>query len=88
MRDLCDTLMQNHAPAVNAKIEDEIVQFRASLRPEQRKQFNDILDLVNSSDSEYAYEAFKCGIARICMLIVNSYVSIYISIFFTYAIVK
>lgn len=53
--------MQNHAPAVNAKIEDAIVQLRASLRPEQRKQFNDILDLVNSSDSEYAYEAFKCG---------------------------
>lgn len=48
MRDLCDTLMQNHAPAVNAKIEDAIVQLRASLRPEQRKQFNDILDLVNS----------------------------------------
>ena len=30
----------------------------------------------------------ETGIARICMLIVNSYVSIYISIFFTYALVK
>ena len=61
MRDLCDTLMQNHAPAVTAKLADAIVPFRASLTPEQRKQFNDILDLVNSADSEYAYEAFKCG---------------------------
>ena len=32
MRDLCDTLMQNHAPAADAKIEDAIVQLNITVR--------------------------------------------------------
>ena len=61
MRDLCDTLMQNHASAVDVKSEEDIVSFRNSLQPELREQFNSILDAINNADSEYAYEAFKCG---------------------------
>lgn len=61
MRDLYDTLMQNHASAVDVKIEEDIVSFRNSLQPELREQFNSILDTINNADSEYAYEAFKCG---------------------------
>lgn len=61
MRDLCDTLMQNHAPAVDAKIEEAIKDFRDSLPPELRKQFNTLLDAINHADSDYTYEAFKCG---------------------------
>lgn len=61
MRDLCDILMQNHALAVDAKIEEAIKNFRDSLQPELRRQFNTILDAINFADSEYAYEAFKCG---------------------------
>lgn len=60
MRDLCDTLMQNHAPT-EAVIEEAIAQFRTSLQPDQRKNFNAILDSINYVDSEYAYKAFACG---------------------------
>lgn len=64
--DLCDSLMENRVTKVDTTLVKLIVKFREVLRPEQRKQFNNIIDLINIADSEYAYKTFKCGI-RYCL---------------------
>ena len=66
MRDLCDTIMLNHAPdTMDTTIEDEIADFRNELSPELRKRFNRLLDRINAADCEYAYAAFECGFRSI-----------------------
>lgn len=64
MRDLCDTIMQNHAVIQEEKqsTEKAIADFRHGLTKEQRAQFNCILDRVNVEDSKYAYDAFQQGV--------------------------
>lgn len=66
MRDLCDTIMQNHAPdTMDTTIEDEIADFRNELSTELLKRFNRLLDRSNAVDCEYAYAAFECGFRAI-----------------------
>lgn len=66
MRDLCDTVMRNHAPdTMDMTIEDEIPDFRNVLSPELSKRFNRLLDRINADDCEYAYAAFECGFRTI-----------------------
>lgn len=61
MRDLCDTIMQNHALS-DETIENDIAKFRNGLELEQRKQFNHILDKINTEDSDFTYETFNAGV--------------------------
>ena len=60
-RDLCDSLMQDHAALTDRSTEDAIASFRDELPKELRVRFNVVIDLINKADSEYMYEAFKRG---------------------------
>ena len=61
LRDACDIIMHEHVLRQDDLIEKKIASFRANLLPEQKVEFNTILDYINMNDSEYAYEAFTQG---------------------------
>lgn len=64
---LCDSMMKDY---INSKhygeMEDHAIarieHFRKDLTDRQCKEFNQIIDEVNTIDSEYAYECFKAGV--------------------------
>lgn len=61
-RDLCDSLMQDHVVITDRTTDDAIIAFRNELPNELRARFNSVIDLINKTDSEYMYEAFKRGV--------------------------
>lgn len=67
LESLCDSMMNGYINSnYYGKMEEHIIarmeNYRKKLTDEQCKEFNQIIDEVNSVDSKYAYECFRAGV--------------------------